>query len=57
MEHPTFGLPSYLGDPHRTAASAGSQEGITCMGAVLGATLVGVDKSRLSRRRSFQLAD
>jgi len=42
----TFGLPSYVGDPHRRARHAGAQEGITCMGAVLGATLVGIDKSR-----------
>ena len=43
---PTFGLPSYVGDPHRSAAQPGGQESITCMGAVLGATLVGLDKSR-----------
>ena len=42
----TFGMPSYVGDPHRSARHAGTQEGIACMGAVLGATLVGIDKSR-----------
>jgi len=42
----TFGLPSYVGDPRRSAQRIGAQEGITCMGAVLGATLVGIDKSR-----------
>lgn len=42
----TFGLPSYVGDPRRSAQRVGAQEGITCMGAVLGATLVGIDKSR-----------
>jgi hypothetical protein len=41
----TFGMPSYVGDPHRSSDHPGSQEGITCMGAVLGATLVGIDKS------------
>lgn len=44
--HTTFGLPSYVGDPHRSRDHAGSQEGITCLGAVLGATLVGIDKSQ-----------
>lgn len=41
-----FGLPSYVGDPHRTWQSPGAQESITCMGAVLGAALVGIDKRR-----------
>lgn len=45
-DRPTFGMPSYVGDPHRSADHYGTQEGITCMGAVLGATLVGIDKSR-----------
>ena len=43
---PTFGLPSYVGTPNQRQGHANSQEGLTCMGAVLGATLVGVDKSR-----------
>jgi hypothetical protein len=42
----TFGMPSYVGDPRRTGQLSGAQEGITCLGAVLGATLVGIDKSR-----------
>jgi len=42
----TFGLPSYVGDPRRSAQRVGAQEGITCMGAVLGVTLAGIDKSR-----------
>jgi len=36
-----FGMKSYVGD-HR---SGSGHEGITCMGAVLGATLAGIDKS------------
>jgi hypothetical protein len=43
---PTFGLPSYVGDPRGGAGRKGAQEGITCMGAVLGATLAGLDKTR-----------
>jgi len=42
----TFGLPSYVGDPRRSSDHPGTPEGITCMGAVLGATLTGIDKSR-----------
>jgi hypothetical protein len=42
LAQPTFGLPSYVGGERRD----GAQEGITCMGAVLGATLAGIDKSR-----------
>jgi hypothetical protein len=46
LDRPTFGLPSYVGAPDQAAGKRNSQEGITCMGAVLGATLVGIDKSR-----------
>ena len=45
-ERDTFGLPSYVGSPNQTRGHPNSQEGVTCMGAVLGATLAGVDKSR-----------
>lgn len=43
MDAPTFGLPSYVGDTREAGAN---QESITCMGAVLGASLAGIDKSR-----------
>jgi hypothetical protein len=43
---PTFGLPSYVGAPQQGPSVRNSQEGITCLGAVLGATLAGIDKSR-----------
>ena len=46
VDHPTFGLPSYVGAPDQAKGRRNSQEGITCMGAVLGATLAGLDKSR-----------
>jgi len=46
VDRTTFGMPSYVGDPHRSPRHTGAQEGITCMGAVLGATLVGIDKRR-----------
>jgi hypothetical protein len=39
----TFGLPSYVGSPNATGAN---HEGITCMSAVLGATIAGIDKSK-----------
>ena len=39
----TFGLPSYVGDPRVTSTG---HEAITCMGALLGATITGVDKAR-----------
>jgi hypothetical protein len=39
-----FGLPDYVGDIRQAADGSGS--GITGMGAVWGATLVGIDKSR-----------
>jgi len=41
MDAPTFGLPSYVGD---TRQGTTGQESIMCMGAVLGATVAGVDK-------------
>jgi hypothetical protein len=44
FDRPAFGLPSYVGDPHRT--SGPHHESITCMGAVLGATVAGIDKRR-----------
>ncbi len=43
---PTFGLPSYVGASAQGPGHRNSQEGITCIGAVLGATLAGLDKSR-----------
>ena len=45
IDRPTFGLPSYVGAVDQGSERPNSQEGITCMGAVLGATLVGLDKS------------
>ncbi|NQT87897.1 hypothetical protein HQ560_14110 [bacterium] len=44
MDRPAFGLPSYVGDPKRT--SGPHHESITSMGAVLAATVAGVDKRR-----------
>ncbi len=41
VDAPTFGLPSYVGDPRQ---GTNGQESITCMGAVLGATVAGIDK-------------
>ena len=38
-----FGMPSYVGRPGQTGGNA--HESINCMGAVLGATLIGIDKS------------
>jgi hypothetical protein len=38
----TFGLPSYVGDPRVTSTS---HEAINCMGAVLGATISGINKA------------
>jgi hypothetical protein len=38
----TFGLPSYVGDPRVTSTG---HEAINCMGAVLGATIGGIDKA------------
>lgn len=43
IDGPTFGLSSYVGDGR---PGKSNQEGINCLGAVLGATLCGVDKSR-----------
>ena len=44
IDRPAFGLPSYAGDNARR--SGPNHEGITCMGAVLSATLAGVDKRK-----------
>lgn len=44
-DQPTFGLSSYVGDG-RPARAGSDQEGVTCLGAVLGATVAGIDKSR-----------
>ena len=38
-----FGMPSYVGRPNQTGGTA--HESVNCMGAVLGATLAGIDKS------------
>ena len=43
LERDTFGLYSYVGDARQGSGS--SHEVITCIGAVLGATLSGIDKS------------
>jgi len=42
----TFGLPSYVGDYRGASKGRRMHEAITCMGAVLGATVAGVDKTR-----------
>ncbi|HRJ71711.1 MAG TPA: hypothetical protein PLS03_05770 [Terrimicrobiaceae bacterium] len=39
-----FGLPAYVGDL-RQSAKSNNYDAITCLGAVLGATLAGIDKS------------
>ena len=41
--HPTFGLPSYVGD---LKAFGDNHEGVNCMGALLGAAIAGIDKSK-----------
>ncbi len=45
-DRPTFGLPSYVGAPDQAAGIVNSQEGINCLGAVLSASVAGIDKSR-----------
>ena len=42
----TFGLPSYVGDYRKSGSGRRHHEAITCIGAVLGATVAGIDKSR-----------
>ena len=42
----TFGLPSYVGDYRKDANGRRHHEAVTCLGAVLGATVAGIDKSR-----------
>ncbi|MGD0597055.1 MAG: dockerin type I domain-containing protein [Sedimentisphaerales bacterium] len=39
----TFGMPSYIGHP--TMSSGGAHEAINCLGAVLGGSLAGINKS------------
>jgi hypothetical protein len=41
----TFALPAYLGDSRQNARNPENHEAITNIGAVLGASLVGIDKS------------
>ena len=41
-----FGLPSYVGDDRRDGRGRRLHEAITCLGAVLGASVAGVDKTR-----------
>ncbi len=48
MPRDGFGLPSYVGDTRQGTGSA--HEGITCISAVLGASLVGIDKSNQDGR-------
>ncbi len=43
IDFPTFGMPSYVGGNNATGEN---HEGITCMGAVLGATVAGINKSK-----------
>jgi len=43
INRPTFGLYSYVGDMRQGGAN---HESVNCMGAVLGATVAGIDKSR-----------
>lgn len=43
VDRDIFGFPSYIGST--TQRGKTSHEGITCMGALLGATLAGIDKS------------
>lgn len=49
----TFGLPSYVGSYVQTGGTA--HEGVTCMGSVLGATLVGIDKSNQGGKNYVQM--
>jgi hypothetical protein len=44
LDRPTFGLQTYVGSPDQNASVRNSQEGINCLGAVLSAELVGVNK-------------
>ncbi len=43
IDRRAFGLPSYVGAPN---AKGANHEGITCMGAVLAATIAGIDKTK-----------
>lgn len=44
MDRPTFGLQTYIGSLEQGPTIRNSQEGINCMGAVLSAELVGINK-------------
>ncbi len=44
MDRPTFGLQTYVGSLEQGPTIRNSQEGINCMGAVLSAELVGINK-------------
>lgn len=44
VDRTTFGLFSYVGAPHQ-GPGKGAQEGVCCLGAVIGATLAGIDKT------------
>jgi len=50
-----FGLPSYVGTTYQTGG--GSHEAINCMAAVIGATLVGIDKSRQGGQDYVRMCD
>ena len=50
-----FGMPSYVGHPGMTGGSG--HEAINCMGAVLGASLVGIDKSSQSGRNYVAMCE
>lgn len=46
----TFGLPSYVGYP--AMRDGANHEAITCLGAILGATVAGIDKSKTGKPKT-----